>query len=89
MRINVLKSGMAVGAFLGLWHLIWSLLVALGWAQALIDLVLWLHFLKVAVTLAPFDPAVAAVLVLATSGVGFGVGVAFAAVWNALHPTRG
>lgn len=85
MPINPLKAGVAVGAFLGLWHLTWAALVAAGLAKWLIDLVLWMHFLKVEVSVAPFDPGVAAVLVLLTSGAGFVFGALLAVLWNRAH----
>lgn len=89
MPISPFKSGLAVGGFLGLWHLIWAALVALGAAKWLIDLVLWMHFLKVEVAVAPFDPLVAGVLVLLTSGAGFVIGAILAVLWNRAHAVRG
>lgn len=31
------KLGLVLAAFIGGWHLVWCVLVLLGWAQALID----------------------------------------------------
>jgi hypothetical protein len=83
--INPVKAGWVLGTALGLWHLTWSALVALGWAQAVIDFVFWMHFLKPIYVLQPFDPAIAFVLVLATSTLGFFIGAVFALLWNWLH----
>ena len=63
--------------------------MALGVAKWLIDLVLWMHFLKVEVAVAPFDPMTAGVLVLVTSAVGFGFGAVLAILWNRTHRVRG
>lgn len=82
MVLHPVRTGVAFGAFMGLWHLIWSMLVALGWAQAIIDFVLWMHFMKVPVTTAPFSLPTAAVLVAVTALIGFAAGTAFGALWN-------
>jgi hypothetical protein len=85
MNVNAVRTGFAVGAVLGLWHLIWSVLVAVGAAQAVIGFVLWVHFIDVPVRIAPFSIGIAAMLVAVTSLVGFAIGYVFAVVWNRLH----
>jgi hypothetical protein len=81
-HINPLKAGWAVGAVLGLWHLIWVTLVGVGWAKPVMDFVLRLHFIKLQYALAPFDFATAATLVILAFAIGTLVGVVFALVWN-------
>jgi hypothetical protein len=34
--IHPIRAGLVLGAVIGLWHLAWSLLVAVGWAQPVI-----------------------------------------------------
>ena len=86
MRFNPIRVGLVVGVVLGLYHAAWSALVALGLAQKLIDCILTLHFLKVPVTVEPFDLMRAAILVGVTFVVGVVIGIVFAIVWNLLHP---
>jgi len=85
MTLNPWRTGFALGLFLGLWHLAWSMLVATGWAQSLLNFVLRIHFLQIAVSMAPFDLSLAVTLIAVTSLVGFLIGVIFAAIWNRLH----
>jgi MFS superfamily sulfate permease-like transporter len=80
--IHPLRAGLVLGAVIGLWHLVWSLLVAIGWAQPVIDFVFWMHFLKPAYMVQPFNAATAVILVAVTALVGFVIGVVFGAIWN-------
>jgi hypothetical protein len=81
------KAGLVLGTLIGGWHLLWALLVALGWAQPLIDFIFWLHFIKPVYVVGKFDAGVAALLVGLTGVIGFALGGAFAVLWNKIHGT--
>ncbi len=81
----VARTGAVVAILLAGWHLCWSLLVALGFAQPVIDFIFWIHFIKPVYVIEPFSLGRAALLVALTGGIGFAVGALLAAVWNALH----
>ena len=66
----------------GGWHLLWSLAVAIGWAQPILDFVFWMHFLKPAFLVGPFDIGVASVLVGVTAVVYAVLGWILAVLWN-------
>lgn len=83
-HIQPVKTGTAVGVVLGLFHLAWAGLVALGWAKPLMDFILKLHFIQIDYAMAPFAPGTAAALVAITAGLGFVFGLVFALVWNRL-----
>ena len=76
------KAGISVGAVLGLLHIAWVSMVAVGWAKPAMDFVLRLHFIQLQYELAPFAAGTAAALVALTFGVGFVIGLVFAVVWN-------
>jgi hypothetical protein len=79
------RAGFVVAALLAGWHLLWALLVALGFAQVVIDFLFWIHFIKPVYVVEPFVLGRAAILILVTAGIGYGFGVAFAVLWNRLH----
>jgi hypothetical protein len=79
------KTALAVGVFLGASHVIWSLFVALNWAQALYDFILWAHMIHLRLTIGPFDLVAATTLVVVTFLVGCVMGYVFALVWNWFH----
>lgn len=83
--MNVGKAGLVLGLVMGGFHLSWSLLVALGWAQPVMDFVFWMHFIKPIYVIEPFAVTRAAILVAVTAGIGFVMGAAFALVWNAVR----
>jgi hypothetical protein len=84
---SVGRVALVSATVLGVCHLCWSMLVALGWAQPVIDFVFWAHFIKPIYVIEPFELARAVVLVALTAGVGFALGLVFALIWNALHRT--
>ncbi len=81
-KLNKNTVGLIVGAFMGLWHLMWAGLVAMGSAQSLLDWIYGIHFLNNPFVVASFNPTTAVVLVLFTAAVGYGVGWVFATIWN-------
>lgn len=84
-HINPRKAALTCGAFLGGWHLIWSLLVAFGVAQAIIDFVLWMHMMTIPWVVEEFDLTASGTLVVTTWVLGCVFGYAFALIWNKLH----
>ena len=64
--VNPYKAGLVLGSFVGLWHLAWSLLVATGAAQWLLDWVFYLHFLNNPLHVGAFNLATAIALVVIT-----------------------
>jgi hypothetical protein len=83
--IDPVRTGLALGALIGLWHLSWSILVAFGLAQPFIDFVFWMHFLKPPYVVQPFNFATAAILLVVTLSLGFVIGSIFAVLWNWIH----
>ena len=79
------RAGLVVALLLGCLHLVWSLLVAFGWVQAVVDFIFWLHFIKLDYTIAEFNAGTALLLVAVTASIGYVVGWAFAVLWNKLH----
>ena len=84
-QISPIKTGLALGAAVGLWHIFWVALVATGNAQFVMGVILYLHFITTNVSIAPFHMDKAIVLVGLTSAVGGVFGAVFALIWNSLH----
>ena len=81
-RISPTKAAISVGSVLGLYHLSWTALVALGIARPFMDFVLRLHFIQMSYEIAPFSVSTAASLVALTFAIGAVLGLVFALVWN-------
>ena len=82
------KVGLVFGLLIGGWHFFWALLVAIGWAQPLIDFVFWAHMIQPIYVVKPFDPKAAITLVLITFVTGYVLGLIGAGIWNKLHQTK-
>jgi hypothetical protein len=87
--VNSIKLGIAFGALLGATHLSWALLIALGWAQSLMDFVFWMHFIRPIYVIQPFSLSIAAILVVITSVSGFFIAFVFGVILNGLHRYQG
>ncbi len=84
---NPNKVGLVFGALIGGWHLLWSLLVLLGWAQPLIDFIFWAHMIKSIYVVKAFDPIAALTLLVITFISGYVFGFVGAILWNKIHQT--
>lgn len=82
------KLGVVIGSAFGLWHLVWALLVAFGIAQWLLDWVFRLHFIQPVYVVNAFQPALAVVLIVVTSVLGYVMGWIAGGIWNWLHQER-
>jgi len=70
-QLAVARVGLVFATVLGAFHLCWSILVALRWAQPVIDFVFWMHFMEPIILIEPFEIAKAAILVGITAGLDF------------------
>lgn len=84
-HIDPAKTALTVGAFIGGWHVIWSILVALGVAQGLINFILWMHMISLPYVVKAFDSSAAATLIVSTALMGYVGGYFFAKIWNRMH----
>jgi hypothetical protein len=72
---------------LGGWHVCWSMLVILGWAQSFIDFIFWAHMIKPIYVVQAFNPAAAGTLIVVTAAMGYVFGYIGALAWNKMHRT--
>lgn len=80
--INKHKLGIVLAGFFGLWHIVWSILVALGMAKSLMDMSLRLHFMTLSHEVLPFDLGTAIGLVVIALVVGYIFGWILGTLWN-------
>jgi len=84
-NVNPNGVGLVLGTVISGLHVVWALLVALGWAQAVLDFVFWVHFLTPAYSVTPFVAARALLLIAVTATVGYIIGYTLATLWNWIH----
>jgi hypothetical protein len=78
--------GLVFAAFFAIWHILWSLLVAVGAAQPVIGFIFRLHMITPPYKIAEFHLGTAAGLVLVTAGIGYVAGWAVGLIWNRCIP---
>ncbi|WP_294122361.1 hypothetical protein [Sphingomonas sp.] len=88
-RISPIKAALSVGIVIGLYHLMWVMLVATGAAQSVLNFILRLHFIELDIRMAPYDAVTGATLVGITFAIGAMFGLVFALVWNWLAGNAG
>ena len=79
------RTALIVALLVGGWHLLWSVLVAVGWAQPLIDFIFWIHFIRPVYVIESFNIGIALLLITVAAGIGYAIGWSFAVLWNKLH----
>ena len=82
---NPNRVGLVVGALIAGWHLVWSLLVLLRWAQPIIDFIFWAHMIQPIYIIKSFNPLAAITLIVITAVIGYIFGFVGAIIWNKLH----
>ncbi|HKC14934.1 MAG TPA: hypothetical protein VKC89_03185 [Patescibacteria group bacterium] len=85
MKLNPHKTGLSLGFFFAGVHLLWSVLVALGLGQTLVNFSMTNHMIVSPTTIAPFSLIGAVTLVISAFVGGYVVGWAFSWVWNQVH----
>ncbi len=83
--MNQHKVAVTLGVFAGLVHLVWEVLIALGFAQWYLDFVLGMHSLNNPYTVEPFNLSRGIMLVIVACVMGYVVGSVFAFVYNKVH----
>lgn len=84
-HLNPGKTGLALGKLVAAVHFVWAILVAFGWAQALVNFSQWAHMVSVPVVVKAFDLSAAITVIVVAFVVGCVIGYAFAKIWNWLH----
>ena len=84
-HIHPSRAGLVLALIAGGLNSMWSLIVAMGWGQALINFIFWVHFIKPVHEIEPFNIGTALLLVLVATCIGFAVGNGFAMLWNKLY----
>jgi hypothetical protein len=84
-KLVPMKVGLAIGGFAAAVHLVWSVIVALGWGQGLVSFIFKLHMIAPAPIVGAFNIGTAVGLIVVTGIVGYAAGFVFVTIWNKVH----
>ena len=79
------KLGFLLGALLFASHSLWATLVALEWAQPVMDFMFRIHFIRPVYAITSFDTGTALLLIALTAAVGYAMGFVLAVLWNGIN----
>lgn len=82
MKISKNKTGLTFGLLVSFLHVCWSILVAIGLGQVLVNFILNVHMIAMPVAVMPFNLVSAITLVIVTFVVGYIFGWLMAFFWN-------
>ncbi len=81
-HLDTKRTGLALGSFVAIVHVVWAILLAIGLAKPLLDFILSVHHIQVSFSIEPFSLGKAVLLVVVTFVVGYIFGWVFATGWN-------
>ncbi len=85
MKVDTIKVALTLGIVFSSVHILWSVLVALGLAQGLLDFILWAHMVSIPHEVTSFNVVQAGTLVIVTFVVGFSAGWIIGTAWNKVN----
>ena len=85
MHLKKLKTGLVLGLFVSLMHLVWLLMVVTGLAQPMMDFIFKVHMMNNPFIVQQFDALNGLMLLVMTFVVGFVFGWIFSLIFNMLH----
>ena len=85
MHIQKNKFALVLGSFAAVMHLIWAVIVGLGFGQWLVDFVYSMHFMDSVMTVAPFNLGRAIGLIILAFCLAYIIGYIFSSVWNKIY----
>ncbi|MDO8579580.1 MAG: hypothetical protein Q7R72_01780 [bacterium] len=83
--INTHKLGLVLGGFAGLIHIVWVILVGLGWAGPLLAFIYRIHFIDFSFAITEFSFGGAVTLIVLTSFIGYVLGNIIGLLWNFVY----
>ena len=81
-KVNPHSTGLVLGAFLALIHLVWSFLVLIGMAQPLLNFIFKLHMMSPVLAISGFTYKRAIGLIIITAVIGYVFGWLLGVIWN-------